>query len=211
MGRINVTAAASVIAGLLSYTNPTYAEDAYTLAQPCLALQTNHERLACYDRVAKRLGLNAVAGKISGDPGNWNIRSWKSPIDDSMNVVATLMADETIPGTLNFQKVTPSLSIRCKEGTMDSFITWERFISTQPTEQIIRFDSSKAYTQEWSISTDHEALFTYRTEIGEFMANLMMAKSLYVQVTPYGESPVGVHFYLKGSNVALLNIFQACS
>lgn len=200
----------SVITALTAYATAIQAQDAATLTQPCLDIKANHERLDCYDNAARQLGLNAVAGTVTGDTGDWYIKRWRSPIDDSLNVIATLAADDTIPDQLNIGRVRPTLSIRCKEGSTDAFITWQRFINTEPVFQTIRFDKNQAYQQEWSISTDREALFAYKGDLPIFTANLMGSRSLYMQVTPYGDSPVGVHFYLKGGNIAVLNVLEAC-
>lgn len=212
MGRINaITRKTLIAAGFALCSTAAQAGDTATLVQPCLEMQISHERLACYDGVAKTLGLNAVAGKVSGDLGDWDIHQWASPLDDSQNIMATLAASDTIPDMFGRDIITPTLSVRCKEGKMDAFISWKRYISTQDVRQTFRFDKTPAYSQKWSISTDHEALFAYRNDIDTFNARLFSSSLLYVQVTPYGENPVGVRFHLNGSRVVLLKALQACS
>lgn len=180
------------------------------LVEPCIDLNLNHERLACYDEVTRKMNFVAVAGKVSGDLGKWKTRHWTSPLDDSTNYIATLEADGGIPGQLNIRTVTPELSIRCKEGELDAFISWKRFISIKSVTQTMRFDRNTAYDQAWTISTNYESLFAPASAVTGFTTRVMVGSYMYAQVTPHGESPVGVHFNLNGGKVAVLRAFQAC-
>lgn len=57
----------------------------------CAAEKADATRLVCYDRLARTLGVDKPKSTTTAGKGKWVVRSTTSPIDDSVNVVLTLL------------------------------------------------------------------------------------------------------------------------
>jgi type VI secretion system protein VasI len=177
----------------------------------CAAIESPAERLACYDALAKRLGLEGGKKVSTSDApgvGKWRTSTETSPIDDSRNVYLRLDAEESIPSMLG--TVRPTLYIRCKENRTELYISWGVYLGLDTTTLLTRLDSEKAKSATWHLSTDNEATFYPGSPIS-FIRNLLQHNTLLVQVTPYGESPVMVTFDLRGLEEAVKPLQEACN
>ncbi|OHB72424.1 MAG: hypothetical protein A2W23_07650 [Planctomycetes bacterium RBG_16_43_13] len=177
----------------------------------CAAIKSPTERLACYDALAKKLGIEGgktlSTSKLTGT-GKWRISTETSPIDDSKNVYLALSAEESIKAMLGTSL--PVLFLRCKENKTEVYIAWGVYLGLEETTMLIRFDSKKATTSTWNISTDNMATF-YRGSVIAFIRSIVGYKQLLVQVTPYGESPVMVTFDLAGLEEAVKQLQETCN
>lgn len=177
----------------------------------CAAIQSPAERLACYDALARELGLEGGKKLSTSDApgvGKWRVSTETSPIDDSKNVYLSLDAENSIPSMLG--TVQPTLYLRCKENKTELYISWGVYLGLETTTVLTRLDSEKAKTAIWHLSTDNEATFYPGSPIS-FIRTLMRHDTLLAQVTPYGESPVMVTFDLRGLEDAVKPLQEACN
>ncbi len=177
------------------------------LAQ-CQKVAGDTERLGCFDQVGKPKVVDKVESSEPQSAGKWGTRSEKSPIDDSSNEFVYLSAESQIRGQFR-ESITPSLYITCREKKTELFIDWETFLGIDSTRVLTRIDAQKAVNRSWQISTDNKATF-YSGQSISFIKELMKSKKMFVQITPYGESPVQTTFDLSGLSTAIKPLREAC-
>lgn len=136
----------------------------------------------------------AAVGAAPAPTSLWRITVEESPIDDSKNIFANLLAkEETGAG---FRRAKPTLVLRCKEHKTEAYIDWNAYLGLDETRVLLRIDRDEATTSSWTISTDNKATFHRRPV--EFAKSLVGREQLLAQVTPYSESPALVTFPLLG-------------
>ncbi len=163
----------------------------------------------------------------------WRVTEEKSPMDDSQTVVLTLDSVDQMQGPLG--SVRPSLVVRCKEKETAVYVVTgmaanvETDIDGGPTDYRtvrIRLDDGPAESyRSWKESTDHKALFASETvdggidsspstwqhhPVSEFAKKLAGASTLTFQFTPFDGSPQVARFDLRGLDVHLHKVAEAC-
>jgi len=152
----------------------------------------------------------------------WHVTEEKSPMDDSKTIVLTLDSDDMIQGPLG--AVRPSMIVRCKEKKTDVYIATHMAANVEADDEHtvgIRLDDGPAEHEDWSESTDHEALFasdmiwtdhepTYSGGRIEFAKRLAGASRLTFQFTPFDGSPQVAQFDVRGLDPHLHKVAEAC-
>lgn len=182
----------------------------------CSAKKGDLERLACFDDLSARAGLNApqaIASPSSlSKPGKWIVSHTRNPIDDSETVVLMLDADS---GSSRYgEKI--NFVARCKSKKTEAYINWGTYLGDDSQSVysdwkyvVVRIGSENANTQRWSTSTDHKATFAPNWA-GNLLKQMAAAEKFTVQTTPYGESPVTAVFDTRGMKDALKPLAETC-
>lgn len=176
----------------------------------CAAIESNLDRLSCYDAAAK--GAEPTAADQPKNSTAWGVSVKKSPMDDSTNVFLTALSEEDLPGRLGGPGPKAYLLVRCMERVTSYYIVWgDTFIGSDSTRVQYRLDDEKPKTEGVSISTDHKATghFSGGRAI-PFIKEMFGKKKLLVRVTPYSESPIAVTFDITGLEGAIKPLRQAC-
>jgi hypothetical protein len=150
-------------------------------------------------------------------PDKWQTSESHSQMDDSKTVVLALDSEDQIQGPLG--AVRPSLIIRCEEKRTSVYVVTgmaarvEEDIEGGPRDfhtVRTRLDDAPASTEPyWSESTDHKALFTQYESVG-FAKKLAEAQTFTFQFTPFDGSPQVARFDLRGLDVHLHKVAEAC-
>jgi len=193
---------------LIIFVASTASADIKTDIARCSGIDSDVNRLVCFDELASTLGVDKPQTNISRGAGKWTVREDKSPIDDSTNVYLSLSANESVKS--RWERVRPSLHLRCAENKTNLFIVWNMYLGLDSTNMLVRFDKEKAESSEWYISTDAKAVFARRGHIG-LAKRIMNHNQMLAQITPYGESPVMVTFDVSGLEEAIKPLRKACS
>lgn len=173
----------------------------------CAAKNGDAARLICYDTLARSLAVDKPISTVVHGSGKWKATIDRSPIDDSENVYLSVEAEETIRS--GYKTAKPTLNIRCAEQKTNVFITWDLYLGLESTQMLTRFDTAKATSDTWSISTNNTAVFVRGSDIG-FAKKMMNHEKLLAQITPYGESPVMATFRVAGLSEAVKPLRKAC-
>jgi len=133
--------------------------------------------------------------------GAWRVSVETNPLDDTLTYFASLEASSPA-------RDAPSLSVRCKSGELDVYISWEDFLGTDSQRVTFRFGKQAAESSYWSISSDNTA--TFATNPKGFLRRLKYVESAVAQTTPYNDSPVTAVFNLEGIQAVALEAERYC-
>jgi hypothetical protein len=122
----------------------------------------------------------------------------RSKIDDSEVIVLKLQAENVIHGWLATQR--PELVVRYKEGDFDVYIVTgmpaNPELGTDDFTVRIRLDKQKAYTEQWSESTDRRSLFS--PDPVDLVSRMADSKFMIFEFTPFNASPQVIPFEVRG-------------
>lgn len=195
-----------IIWGLISTFSANAQEDNIQkrIAQ-CSTVESDLERLECYDNLSKDMGFVDVPEIIESEGvGKWNVNVDRNPLDDSKTVVLVLEADE---GKSRWGQPV-GLVLRCKSNKTEVFIVWNDYLGSKAFVTT-RIGSEQAKKQEWSLSTNSKATFYSGNDI-TFIRKLLAADKFVAQVTPYNESPITAVFDVRGLSEAIKPLQDAC-
>ncbi|MGE0456244.1 MAG: type VI secretion system-associated protein TagO [Vicinamibacteria bacterium] len=143
--------------------------------------------------------------------GGWQLAESRSPMDDSRIVVLSLAAENEAAGWLARQR--PGLVIRCASRKTDVYVITGMSVNPElglheKATVTVRFDATAPRTMVAFQSTDDEALFLPG---GVTLARqLVGAKRLVFEFTPFRSSPQQVFFDLAGLRKAIAPVQEAC-
>lgn len=183
------------------------------MANPCLSVENDLDRLACYDREAGRAPSSQSVNVPSG--GQWSVRSETSAMTDRTNVFLTLDSEEVVDcGWNNGKKIT--LVLRCYDDkTSLYFDTGCHMTSSEYNDYgkiQYRLDSDAARAVEAEESTDNRALGLWSGAKAIPMMRQMAGKSkMLVRMTPFGENPFAATFNIAGMEKAIEPLKKACN
>lgn len=175
----------------------------------CASIASSTERLGCYDALVSRSQVVKPSPRsVSG--GDWHFSTSISQMDDTKTAVVFTKAVKQVGRGL--RRGLPTLWIRCKEGKIGAYINFGFFIGTDTIQVEYRYDREKLRRRDWSISTDHQAIFFPGGSDNQiaFVKKIRMTNKLNVRLTPYGENPVLAEFRTVGLSTVLHHIENAC-
>lgn len=141
------------------------------------------------------------------DKGQWHVRYDRSRIDDSKSVYLILEAKNSFRN--DFGKwTTPSLHIRCQENKTDLIVNFDTFLGIDETRVLHRMGKEKAKTRNWSIASNHLAVFAPQP-IG-FIRQMMKHDNFLVQTTPHSSNTVTTEFDTHGLSDAIKPLQNVC-
>jgi hypothetical protein len=174
------------------------------------AIAVKWRALITVGTLAATLGAQAKGVKPAGS--KWTVSRSKSQMDGTSTVVLRLPSDNVVRGWLS-RAARPVLLIRCQERVTDVYV--DVGLRPHPTAGLfqrhsvrLRLDDSKAYSEDWSESTDGTALFS---PDGVDMADrLAHADRLLFEFTPFSSPPAIARFDLRGLAPKLAEVARVC-
>ncbi len=142
----------------------------------------------------------------------WEIERGTSGMDDSKSVIASQESEDFIIGRLG-QKTVATAYLVCRENRTDFFIVFGGLFMSDHQEWgtvMMRLDSEKAFSRQFTESTDHEALGLWRGTGVKFIKSAVGKKRLLVRATPFNERPVEAAFSLEGFDAAVAEVRKTC-
>lgn len=149
--------------------------------------------------------------KKIADIDNWQVVRDVSEMTNTKTVVIATHAQNSIQAWL--RETTPILYIRCKENKTELYINngtaaQPEYGSYNSATVRLRIGDGKAYTEQWSESTDNEALFAPRSV--SLIKELAKAKKFLFEFTPHNANPQTVRFDLRGIEKHIVEIAATC-
>lgn len=178
----------------------------------CVFIDTDLDRLACYDRVAGR-STTPKQADTPPDGGAWLVRLDKSEFKDTTDVYMSVESDEELPCGM-FDRSKATLLIRCKENTTSLFISTSCHLTSGHGgygRVEYRIDDRKSVTRSFTDSTNNRALGLWNGGSSIPMIKQMLdGETLLTRFTPFNESAVTARFQIKGLNTAIAPLREAC-
>lgn len=153
-------------------------------------------------------------GYGTANEAKWTVHESISPIDDSTNVVLRILSTDVVPGKFGGQ-IRLALAMRCFEGKPslsvdfgDHFMVSSKFADWGAVSY--RIDRAPAAREGWTHTTDNASLMVTDAHALRLMRQLLSAKTLLVQATPFGEGPITATFDVDGLEAAIDPLRTAC-
>jgi Type VI secretion system VasI, EvfG, VC_A0118 len=141
--------------------------------------------------------------------GKWQVSSGSSAMDDSPGQTLTLQAENQIQGWLKTE--TPTLLIRCRERKIDLIIHVGMSANVEyggGHTVRVRLDDRPPEKQNWSESTNNEALFAPRPL--DLARRIAAAERMRFEFVPFNASPAIVEFDVHGLKEKLAELEATC-
>lgn len=155
------------------------------------------------------LVLGASAQALAND-------GWTAGVDDSgydsrqviYQASSTAIADEYAT-----KEVNPVLSFGCVaggDGTVTAKIDWQRFISSFSTEAGFSVDDGKASWLKMAVDSSNKQTLANAADTASLLTLLEGGKQLTVEIAPYSEPSVFVHFDIETFGAAFALLKDGC-
>lgn len=139
---------------------------------------------------------------------NWYVYEKQSEFEDTIDISLSVRSERNYFNKYE-EEVTPLMTLECRENKTEVAIRWYTYLNNDTLDQRIRVDDKPDITQEWDVSTDYKAVFSQNPI--ELIKELSTAKSLLVEVTPYGDTPKVASFPIDGLEKLVPKLRQACN
>lgn len=144
------------------------------------------------------------------EPLGWQYRENVSEMDGKKSAFLSLAAVDKIPGLIG--EVSPTLHIRCRDGEVELFINTDTMVETDiysnRNKVRTKFDDQQPVPQNWSVSTDREAVFApYPAHL---ITQLSSVQVFLFEFTPYNKGAQVVKFNVAGLDAHIGKIAETC-
>lgn len=178
----------------------------------CALIDTDLERLACYDQISGRSPTPENI-ELNNDTGQWIVRKDKSEFKDTTDVFLSVESDEILRCGM-FTQAKAQLLLRCLENTTTLYISTSCHVASgfQGYGRVeYRIDEKKAASRNFDASTDNRALGLWSGNRSiPVIKQMLDGETLLVRFTPFNESPVTARFNISGLNNAISPLREAC-
>lgn len=155
----------------------------------------------------------ALNGGEQVQVSRWSTRTSRSQLDDSTTVTLIVESDWDISGPYG-DAGRAQLILRCMENTTSAYFKFNEYFMSdiQGYGRIeYRVDSNTASRVNMDVSTDNMALGLWSGGGSiPFIRRLMEGSSVFVRVTPYNESTIGMTFTIAGLTEEIAPLREAC-
>jgi type VI secretion system protein VasI len=181
------------------------------VAQDCRTIESDLDRLACYDRESGRTPVTTVVPTKS----EWGVRVDESEMTDETTVVLRVESED--PVQCNFSGMErPTLILRCQENTTAVYIATDgcHMASSEYNnygDVTYRLDNDPARTRGFQESTDNRALGLWSGgEAIPLIKAMLGHDEMLVRFTPFSSSPLTAKFPIAGLDEAVRPLREAC-
>ena len=176
----------------------------------CRSIESDLDRLACYDRESGRAPVADTAPTTSA----WRARTEKSEMTDQTSVYLSVEALEPVSCSFTGSEK-PTLIVRCLENTTAIFMASAcHLVSSEYNrygDVTYRLDDEPSKTRGFDESTDNKALGLWSggTSI-PFIKAMLGKRELLMRFTPFKGSPQTAKFPIAGLEDVIGPLREAC-
>lgn len=173
----------------------------------CKSITSIMNRAQCYDRVVEDYDLENLNRLDVGEAGKWKVSAEQSPISGGQDYFASLTSDDYVRNSLGkFNR--PSLVLRCAEGKMEGYLIWDDELGEKDTLINMRIGEGETIAERWNLSADKQASFI--PDAADFTRKILGQRNFNIKVWPVRGDPLYATFDIRGSDVALKPLRDAC-
>lgn len=200
-----VCSISSLALGLLSFSGTVGAQS----LDHCVTLDSDLDRLACYDGVA---GRTPQVDQSEDPDSEWNVRTETSALTDEENVILSVRSEEVIDcGWNRGDRI--RLYVRCIENTTAFIFTTNCHMTSHGGYGTVdyRIDDAPARQIRMQESTNNRSLgLWYGGQSIPLIRSLFGARQLIARMTPFSENSFTVTFNVAGLEEAIAPLREAC-
>ena len=158
----------------------------------CVEMKDRVMRLRCYDDLATEIGImkeefKALERQKLSSFGFWQVTSEVDQL--GVETMFLSMTPVNKMASVNLQTKSPTINIRCRQGSTDVYIDWRAPMNNgrsliKDIFIFARIDSEPEFRETWAFSMDSFAAFA--PDPIAFIKQLRGKRKLQVRITPYG-------------------------
>jgi type VI secretion system protein VasI len=155
-------------------------------------------------------GIGIPNPPLTNTESKWIANESESEMDSSKSYGVGLQSENEIEGWLKKSK--PILYVRCKERKIEVYISMEMAASVEyggGHSVRLRFDDGQPVKQNWSQSTDNEALFFKGDAVG-LAKKIAQTQTFKFEFVPFNGSPQVAQFDVRGFPPHLDKLLSTC-
>jgi len=161
------------------------------------------------------IALLAIAvSSIASADEFWSLSNYEDTNSGEAIVALQQEASDRIPDTSGKDKVTPLLEFHCVAGRGEAIqfrVNWKRFISSFNTEVGFRVDGGKTLWLKLGVDASNEITHAKSSsDIAKIIEQFSSGNTAELDVAPYSEPSVLVHFDISTFKAALESLKQSC-
>jgi len=154
-------------------------------------------RLHKYDLILENNGIKEKSLKVNKEPvgktdSKWMVSTDINPIDDSKQIIFSLIADE---GKSDMRRPIIFM-IRYSSNKTEIYVGWSDYLGSK-AHVTMRIGKEQAETSKWGMSTDNKATF-YPKNCISLIKKITQVDQVVLRCTPYNESPITAVFDVRG-------------
>ena len=162
----------------------------------CSAIESDVQRLTCYDTAAASLGdmMNV-----------WTFETEVNPVTDETTATVT----QRIPAPSGDGDA--ALLVRCTGESLELIASWDRYLGDGDSMEVThRLDRKEPVDRNWNMAKNGMALFYPSARVPEFLPSLFDASSLSLQTTPEDAAAQAITFELDGLEGMVEQLGRVC-
>jgi type VI secretion system protein VasI len=172
---------------------------------------------------ASQPAISQSSASNAQDEG-WKISTSRDPMNDAQNIDASIQADNQVQAWLDTPR--PVLHVRCSDGKMSVYVWTGTAASVESGydgglsyghKVTLRFDNNPEFGEDWAESDDNKELFEMDEDLEgtnpahNLIVQMVQAKTLLFQFTPFNANPVIAHFDVEGLSAHIDQITKPCN
>ena len=167
--------------------------------------QTSRKKLAYHLTVAKATTFLLLPLAVFSED------RWISESGHNEMIYQTAL--DPIKDEYGLKELKPQLKFYCspEDSSITASINRKRFISSFSTEVGFKIDAGKFLWLKWRVDDSEKITYSPSTADTEKLIKAMNdGETLLVDIAPYAEAPITVHFNLSGFSSALEELKKSC-
>lgn len=174
--------------------------------------KSNAATQPAYPGSSVAVGTPTAPSALSVPSDKWQEEIGKSQMDGSKTVTLSLDGNEEIRGWIGSHR--PTLILRCMEHKTELYIDVGTAASVESGDLYdghtvrLRIDQRPSFSEKWSESTDHEALFA--PEPISLIRKIEHGDRLLFQFVPFNANPATTSFDTKGLSSHVDDLAKTC-
>lgn len=158
--------------------------------------------------------LAIAASNMASADESWPLTQYEDASSGEAMVALQREASDSIPDASGKDKVTPLLEFHCVAGRGDDIqfrVDWKRFISSFNTEVGFRVDAGKMLWLKLGVDASNEITHAKSSaDVAKLIEKFSNGSTAELDVAPYSEASVLVHFDISTFKTALDSLRQSC-
>jgi hypothetical protein len=139
-----------------------------------------------------------------GNESRWHRVISADPADGSRTVHMMIAAENR----LQPQKDRAALILGCEDGTTNVYVIWRQYLGSYDLDVTWRVGSGEEVTEQWSLSTDNEAIFA--PEPVTLIKSMLANEVFLIKTAPFGSGPETMIFNTAGLEAEIPVLQENC-